>query len=99
MVNYGKIRSSIAPKGIEVTDTKVFIAENIQEYSEDFDGLIVQGFEYDYVGYDKDEYIKHIGEQNNSLQQQLLETQLALCEIYESIGGVLLWWIPWYLFM
>ena len=80
MTNYGKVRSSQAPKSIEITNSQVFIAKNISKYEETFDDYIMQGYEYDYVGYDKDEYIL-------ILHNQILDTQMALCDIYESIGG------------
>ena len=80
MINYGKVRSSQAPKSIEITSSQVFIAKNISKYEETFDDYIMQGYEYDYVGSDKDEYIL-------LLHNQILDTQMALCDIYESIGG------------
>ena len=95
MIDYGKVKGSIRPSPIEITATKVFVASNIIEYVEDFDGVEVTGFEYDYVEYNKDEYIQYIGEQYDELQTQLLNTQLALCDIYESIGG----WLNWLKFI
>ena len=80
MVNYGKVRSSQAPKPIEITSSQVFIAKNISKYEEVFDDYSIEGYEYDYVGYDKDENIL-------LLHNQVLDTQMALCDIYESIGG------------
>lgn len=44
---------------------------------------------YHEVQYDKDEYIKLMAEQNERLEDQITDTQLALCEAYEMmIGGV-----------
>ena len=42
-------------------------------------------FQYHEVQYEKDEYIKLLSEKNDSLDQQLTDTQLALCEIYEGM--------------
>lgn len=53
MLNYSKIHSQTRPKDIEITNNKVFIATNIEEYSNEE----ISGFEYDYTVYDKDEYI------------------------------------------
>lgn len=53
MLNYSKIHSQTRPKDIEITNNKVFIATNIEEYSNEE----ISGFEYDYIVYDKDEYI------------------------------------------
>ena len=37
--------------------------------------------------YTKDEYIKLMAEKNAELESQLTDTQLALCDVYEMIGG------------
>ena len=87
MKKYEKVRSSIKPQNIEIKKNNVFIAENIREYEELFDEVVVRGFEYDYICYDKDEYIKYIAETNNSLQEQLLNVQMVLCDIYEAMEG------------
>ena len=39
------------------------------------------------VQYTKDEYIKLMDEKNTELESQLTDTQLALCDVYEMIGG------------
>ena len=90
MINYGKVKSSIKPKAIEITKTQVFIAENITPYEEIFDDYTIKGYEYDYIGYDKDEYILNINQKNVALEAQILNTQMALCEVYESLGGGLI---------
>ena len=52
------------------------------------DGKIVEDlFSYTEVQYDKDEYIELMAKQNEQLGNDLTDTQLALCEIYETIGG------------
>lgn len=46
-------------------------------------------YTYHEVQYDKDEYIKLMAEQNEKLEGQITDTQLALCEAYEMMmGGV-----------
>ena len=53
------------------------------------DGKIVEDlFSYTEVQYGKDEYIELMAKQNEQLGNDLTDTQLALCEIYETIGGV-----------
>jgi hypothetical protein len=42
-------------------------------------------FQYHEVQYEKDEYIKMLAEKNQSLEEQLTDTQLALVEVYELI--------------
>ena len=52
------------------------------------DGKVVEDlFSYTEVQYGKDEYIELMAQQNKQLGNDLLDTQLALCEIYETIGG------------
>lgn len=52
------------------------------------DGEIVEDlFSYTEVQYGKDEYIELMAQQNEQLGNDLTDTQLALCELYETIGG------------
>ena len=39
------------------------------------------------VQYSKDEYLALMDEKNAALEEQLTDTQLALCDVYEMIGG------------
>lgn len=82
-----RVRSTHAPKPIEITNTQIFVAENISEYEEVFDDYTIRGFEYDCKTYDKDEYILLMSRKNEDLQNEILDTQMALCDIYESLGG------------
>lgn len=81
MVNYGITRSTVRPQDVEIRETTVFTATNIREISENIgeDNEFV-GFEFILKGYGKDEYIA-------SMNTQLTDTQLALVEVYELIGG------------
>ena len=85
MKDYGKQRSTIRPLPLEITEKKVFISTDIVEVNEpkvsDQDGF--KGFEFNLVEYDKDEYITLQSEKNDSLEQQLTDTQIALTEVYE----------------
>lgn len=87
MINYGIQRGPVRPNEIEMTASAVFIASNITPYTKDYDGKTEEGFEYEYVGYTKDEYIFKLACDNKKLQQDLVDTQLALCELYEAMGG------------
>ena len=52
------------------------------------DGTVVKDlFTYNEVQYEKDEFIELIVQKNEQLDDDLTDTQLALCEIYETIGG------------
>ena len=51
------------------------------------DGKVVEDlFSYDEVQYGKDEYIELMAQKNADLEAGLTDTQLALCELYESMG-------------
>ncbi len=88
MIDYGKQRSTVKPLEVELTETKVFVCTNISPVSES--GTAEQegfsGFEFDLLEYSKDEYIQLQADKNKSLEQQVTDTQLALCEVYEMLG-------------
>jgi len=64
----------------------VYVHSDIQQILEDKDGKPVTNLsQYHEIQYNKDEYIKLLSEKNDSLGQQLTDTQLALCEIYEGM--------------
>lgn len=88
MIDYGTQRSTVEPLALELTEMKVFVSSNIKQVNEP--GTEEQpgftGYEFDLVEYDKDEYIKIQAEKNESLEQQVTDTQFALCEVYELMG-------------
>ncbi|WP_455057708.1 hypothetical protein [Jutongia sp.] len=86
MIDYGKTRSAVRPDDVEITETKVFVASNIKNFSETMDGQEIKGFEFNLVEYEKDEYIKKMHDDNDNLAQQMTETQVALCDVYELLG-------------
>lgn len=64
----------------------VYVHTNIREIQiEEPNGEIRIEYEYDEKQYTKDEYIKLLSEKNNMLEQQLTDTQFALCELYEGM--------------
>lgn len=80
MMNYGKQRSTVKPPETEVTNDKVYVAYNIVPITEpcidNFPGF--EGYEFDYIEYEKNEYIQLLAEKNNTLNQQLLNMQMML---------------------
>ncbi len=88
MKDYGKVRSTVRPEEKVIDEFSVWIASDIQGITEagidDQEGFT--GFEYNLVQYDKDEYIKLMDEKNASLEQQMTDTQIALCDVYEMLG-------------
>lgn len=84
MITKENVRSTIKPNEIEILETKVFVAENIREVSEeDF-----EGFEFNLKEYEKDEYINTLAEKNKDLEVQIIENEEALIELYEMVGGL-----------
>lgn len=79
-----KVRSKVRPQEIEITSDKVAIASNITPYREEFDDRIMEGYEYDCEIITKDEYLLRLAHENAELRQEILDTQLALVELYEG---------------
>lgn len=88
MIDYGKQRSTVEPLELEFTETMVFVSSNIIPVNEPVteEQLGFVGWEFDMIEYTKDEYIKIHAEKNTALEQQVTDTQLALCEVYELMG-------------
>lgn len=82
VIDYGRIQSTEEPQEVEMTDTQVFIADNIERYEKEMDGYTVQGFEYDYKSYSKDEYIQLLNDKNAraiaALQEELAAAKILL---------------------
>lgn len=73
-------------KPLVVGKDTVYVHTDIVPVEED--GKVVENlFSYTEVQYGKDEYIELMSHQNEQLCKDLIDTQLALCELYESIGG------------
>lgn len=87
MTIYKKIHTDEKPQEVEITEAMVFLAKNIKQFTNIIDDHEVSGYEYDCFAYTKDEYIHFLAEQNTSLQNELLDTQAALCDVYELIEG------------
>ena len=82
VIDYGRIQSTEKPQDVEMTDTQVFIADNVEEYEKEMDGYTVRGFEYDYKSYTKDEYIQFLNDKNAraiaALQEELAAAKILL---------------------
>lgn len=73
---YNNTRSTIRPQARKIDEYSVWVASNITEiHEEEFDG-----YEYTLTQYSKDEYI-------SNLDEQIVNLELALCDVYELIGG------------
>lgn len=80
MVNHGTVRAATAPEPMVIDDYSVWISENIHEVTvQDEEGSHTE-YEYNLKQYGKDEYI-------HAMDSQLTDAQMALCDLYEMIGG------------
>ena len=79
MKDYGIVKSAVRPEEKVVDEYSVWVNTDIAETAD--------GWEYHMVQYSKDEYIKLMDEKNTELESQLTDTQLALCDVYEMMGG------------
>ena len=87
MTELGKQKSTVRPQDVEILETKVFVASNIEEVEETVGEETFNGFQFDLTEYSKDEYIRLLDTKNQSLESQLTDAQLALCDVYELVGG------------
>ena len=87
MIEYKNVQSTIRPKEIEIDDYSVWVNENISEITVTDENGKHTEYEFNQTQYSKDEYIRLMSEQNKALENELTDTQLALCDIFEMIGG------------
>ena len=78
MTDFGRIRSTVKPEPLELDEYSAYVNTDITEVAVEFDGETHTEYEYNQVRYTKDELI-------TQQAQQLTDTQLALCEIYEGM--------------
>lgn len=88
MKQYGTQRSTVKPEDVEITELKVFTYESITEIkvkNPESDDEVTM-YEFTLTEYDKDEYIRIQAEKNASLEEQMTQTQVALCDVYEMLA-------------
>jgi hypothetical protein len=85
MIDYGAVRSTVKPEKVEIDEYSVWVNSDITEIVVQSEDESHTEYEFNQLRYTKDEYIKMIDERNTTLESQLTDTQLALCEIYEGI--------------
>lgn len=84
---YRNTQSTAPPKEFEINPYKVFICKNItyHERKEDEEMPVPAYYEYDMYEYTPTEYIEILKTEKEDLKQELLDTQMALCDIYEAM--------------
>lgn len=78
MKDYGIIYGATEPQPIEITPNSVFIASDIEPYSNNFDSYSVSGYKYHYIEYTKDEYLLQQSNSIASLQEELQAAKVLL---------------------
>lgn len=88
MKQYGTQRSTVKPEDVEITESRAFSYEDITEIkvkNPESDDEVTM-YEFTLTEYDKDEYIRIQAEKNASLEEQMTQTQVALCDVYEMLA-------------
>ena len=85
MTEYCAVRSTVRPDAISVDETSVCLHTGITAIHEATGDGVFDGYEYDMLRYDKDEYIALLIQQKDALDEQVTDLQLALCELYEGM--------------
>lgn len=75
---YSPTYSFIEPQNIEFTETKVFVASNIQQITRNFEGEEKQCYSYTLTEYTKDEYLAQTQATITALQEELQATKILL---------------------
>jgi hypothetical protein len=86
MKDYGLQKSAVKPSEREFTESKVFVYTDIKEVVESSENGDINLFEFNMIEYDKDEFIELLSDKNKSLESEITEIQLALCDVYERQG-------------
>lgn len=86
MINHGLVRAAEAPDAVVVDEHSVWVASEIQSVTVADESGEHTEFEFNLVQYGKDEFIHGMIEKNESLEAQVTDTQLALCDVYELIS-------------
>lgn len=85
MIEHGLVRAAVAPEAVVVDANSVWVSENIQEVTvQDEQGEQTE-YEFSLTQYTKDEYIRLLIQSNETLEMNITNTQLALCEVYEMM--------------
>ncbi len=87
MTDYGRIRSTVRPEPLELDEYSAYVNTEIAEIAVDIDGETHTEYEFDQIRYSKDEFIMLQSEQIAAQDAQIVDTQLALCDVYEMLGG------------
>lgn len=87
MINVGIVQGSKdSAKEIIVGYDTVYVHSDIEDVSYTDDrGNLIEMYKYNEVQYGKDEYIELLSKINKEMELELIDTQMALCEVYELL--------------
>lgn len=74
---YNPTYSFIRPESIEITETKVFLATNIQEVEREVEDTIEHCYQYTLTEYDKNEYFALLSQNQQDIEALQEELQAA----------------------
>ena len=82
MRNMGIVHGSAGQaKPLIIGKDTVYVHSDIEKVEME-DGS--ESYQYNEIQYEKDEYIRIMAEQNESMESDITNLQLALCDLYES---------------
>lgn len=84
MINHGIVKSTVRPESFKMDKYSVYICTDIIPFNEEIEGESFEGWSYNMVQYDKDEYILV---QQCKIDEEITNNQLALCDLYERMEG------------
>lgn len=87
MTEYKNVQSRLKPEEIEFDMVSVWVNKDIKEITIADESASHTEYEYNQTQYSKDAYIKFLSDKNKELENKLTDTQLALCDIYETMEG------------
>lgn len=85
MIWHDEVYASEKPKLVEIYETKVFVNSNFEQVEKEVEEGVIAEWRFSQEEYSKDEYIEMIASRNNMLEQSLIDTQLAIAEVYEML--------------
>ena len=78
MKDYGIIRGSTEPQPIKMTSTSVYVASDIEPFTEIMEERTVSGYKYHYIEYTKDEFLLQQNASIAELQEELDAAKILL---------------------
>lgn len=78
------VYAAVEPEEIVVSKDAVYVASNITPYEKTVEDQTMSGYQYDCEIYTKDEYLIKLTRENEKLKEDILDTQMALIELYEG---------------